>query len=277
MREIRYAYAKINLVLNVLNKREDCFHEVDFIMSTVDIYDTLTFEKYKEDILICDGVDFDYRDNLAYKALKLMKSEFNILDNIKITLDKKIPIAAGMAGGSSDAACVINFINDYYNLNLDMPRLYEIGSRLGSDIAFCILSKNARAQGRGEIINEVDINTSGYHIVVINPGVSLPTPLVYKNLVLNNNNDEVNKFLNNLDDNNLNDLIYNDMQDSAISLCDEIKPIMDEVLDKFNIKAHLSGSGPTVFTITKDYDKANNIYNHFKDKYKHTYIAKIRG
>ncbi len=266
---IKKAYAKINLVLNVLAKREDGFHEVDFIMSSVDLYDEIIFRRSDVDKVICQGVAME--DNLAYKALKLLKEEYNIDECFEITINKQIPMAAGMAGGSSDAACVINTINEVCNLKIKRTKRMEFGAHLGSDIPFCILSRPARAQGRGEIITKLKFDASDYHVVVVNPGVELKTADVYNNLVIEEPNDKVENF----DVDNLSASIHNQMQNTSISLCPEIQTIIDEFATKFDTKAIVSGSGPSVFCVTKDETLINEMYDYFKAKYDYTYKTKI--
>lgn len=271
------AYAKINLVLNVLGKREDNFHEVDFIMATLDLHDNLSFELHDQDLVICPDSVCPMEDNLAYIALKKMKAKYKITNCYKITIEKNIPVAAGMAGGSSDAACVINTLNELEGLSLSLNELMALGALIGSDIPFCIYSQVARATGRGEVIQKLDLKLPNYHVVVVNPGVSLSTPKVYQALTTYSDNDKVNNFIENYQNVELNQLIFNQMQATACSLVPEIDNIINEFKTNFDQVGHVSGSGPTVFTIVEDSDVASRMYEYFKTKYPATYLTTLRG
>ena len=145
------AYAKINLFLDILGKRDDGYHEVRMIMQTIKLADYLALEEYEENILLCSHQFLPVNDsNLALKALLLMQEIFPQIPKVKILLEKHIPIAAGLAGGSADAAAVIAGLNELFLLKQSPAQLAQIGARLGSDIPFCLLGGTALAEGRGE-------------------------------------------------------------------------------------------------------------------------------
>ncbi|MER2035446.1 4-(cytidine 5'-diphospho)-2-C-methyl-D-erythritol kinase, partial [Mammaliicoccus vitulinus] len=169
------APAKINLTLDTLYKRDDGYHEVEMIMTTVDLNDRLTFESRDDGEIIIDVehnfVPSDHR-NLAYKAAKLMQDKYNIKKGVKISLEKSIPISAGLAGGSSDAAATFRGLNELWEINESLEVLSELAAEIGSDIAFCIYGKTALCQGRGEQITHLPKPPSAW-VVIAKPDIGV--------------------------------------------------------------------------------------------------------
>lgn len=182
------APAKINLTLDTLYKREDGYHEVEMIMTTIDLNDRLTFECRDDGEIIIDVehnfVPSDHR-NLAYKAAKLMQDRYNIEKGVKISLEKSIPISAGLAGGSSDAAATFRGLNELWGINESLETLSELASEIGSDISFCIYGKTALCQGRGEKITHLPKPPSAW-VVIAKPDIGVSTPEIYGALDLEN-------------------------------------------------------------------------------------------
>ncbi len=274
---IEKAYAKINLVLNVTKKREDGYHEVDFLMSTVKLHDKIIIEKAEVDEVICPRAPFIKKEtNLAYLAYLKMKELYNLDGNIKITIHKVIPVSAGMAGGSSDAAAVIRGINKLYNLGLSYKRMAEIGAELGSDIPFCVYSKLARATGRGEQIDLIENNLPNAHVVVVNPGVALSTPKVYKSHVIEETQQDVFMVANATDFTTMVNALHNDLEKTAIKIEPKVKEVMEYMGEKYSERMMVSGSGPTVLLFTDDAKQAHEMYKYAKKKYKYSYYTEMR-
>ena len=149
------AYAKINLGLDVLRKREDGYHEVRMIMQSIKLYDKLTMKKIsKDEIQLSTNLGFlpNNDKNLVYKAIKLVKDEYGLTQGVKAELEKKIPVAAGMAGGSTDAAAALVGMNRLFHLKLSPKKLMELGAKLGADVPYCVMRGTALSEGIGEIL-----------------------------------------------------------------------------------------------------------------------------
>lgn len=267
--EIR-AYAKINLALEVKNKI-DGYHIVNNLMIPIDLYDTIILEK-DEDIYVVDDM---FKDNIMIKAAKVFFKEAKIASGVKIIIDKKIPHAAGLAGGSSDAASILVGLNKLYNTNFTSEKLKEMASTLGSDVPFFINTKPALCTGFGQIVNELNIDSSGISIILIKPNSGLATKDVYSIYKTDNidKSDKINSIIeaiNNKDIDKLKDNIFNDLSNYSLSLNNEMKSIYDELSKDYQV--FVSGSGPTMFIITdSDLD-----YNKIKSKYDNLFVEKTK-
>ena len=179
------AYAKINIALDVVGKREDGYHLLKMIMQTVDLYDVIEITKIDSDIkLICNKpyVPIDER-NLAYKAAKLFKETYNIEDGVSINLIKNIPVSAGMAGGSTDAAGVLKVMNRIFNINASDEELRALGLKLGADVPYCINGGTALCEGIGEKITQLKPFNDKI-VVIVKPPFGVSTKEVYKDFDL---------------------------------------------------------------------------------------------
>lgn len=257
------AYAKINMGLDVLRRRADGYHEVKMIMQTVDIYDELVLERRSR-----PGVELrtDNRelptggDNLICKAVDLLFREKGIEGGVRITLTKRIPIAAGMAGGSSDAAAAMRGINELFGLGLSVPALQALGVRLGADIPYCIVGGTMLSEGIGEILTPLPAPPGAY-LVVAKPDISVSTAFVYGNLHADTltYHPDIGGMIDALrkgDRRGITDRLGNVLETVTV----KAYPVIDEI--KALLKAQgaenalMSGSGPTVFGIFEDKEKA---------------------
>lgn len=271
------SYAKINLILDVLKKKENGYHEIDFLMTNVDIYDTIFIEKSsKDEVIVKNNISLSNEKNLAYKALKLLKNKYEIKTNYKIIIDKKIPIGAGMAGGSSNAAAVLKGINTLEKLKLSNSQLSKTSSDLGRDIPFCIHSKLARVCGEGEDVKLIEKKIKKSNVLIINPGYELKTKDVYENHSIRKIDgldisdilklDEYEIFYSSL---------RNSLEKTTFLLSDDSLKIYNE-LKKYNLtKVMVSGSGPTILVFDQNIDKLKEIFDEYKKKYKHVYLTKV--
>lgn len=273
---IEKAYAKINLILNVLDKRPDGFHEVDFVMSTLDLYDTVTIQRSDVDCFVVENYHVKMEHNLCYKAWVLLKQLYNLDGCLDVHIDKRIMMSAGMAGGSSDCAAVIRGVNTLFSLNISFDEMAKIGAKLGSDVPFCIYQVPMRAQGRGEVLTPVTLNYEKMYVVVVNPGVELSTKKVYVNHTVNNNHGDIGTFLAGTTFADFNKLLHNDLQDTAINLEPKITEIVDYVNRFGDFKWLVSGSGPTVLFFTNDFIAAKNLSNYCLKKYKDCFVTEMR-
>lgn len=253
------AYAKINLALEVMEKVNN-YHMVNNLMIPISIYDELELEKDDNIYVVDDKIP----DNICIKAAKLFLDKYNIKTGVKIKLNKKIPQAAGLAGGSTDAAAVLKGLNKLYNVNASINELKELAALLGSDVSFFIETKIALCTNRGEVINTLDINTPNINVLLIKPQLGLSTKEVYQNYKYNGISkiDKINNIIEALKDNDINKLknnIFNDLAPIALKLNNELNQLCSEL--SLNHTIYISGSGPTMYIIDPTEDEVENIKN----------------
>ena len=264
MQQIRQrAYAKINIGLDVLRRRPDGYHEVKMIMQTVDIYDDLLLEKtFKPGIYLqTDNAELPVnRDNLIYRAAALLMEEKKVTEGVKITLAKRIPIAAGMAGGSSDAAAAMRGINTLFDMGYSVEELQHVGVKLGADIPYCLVGGTMLSEGIGEILTPLPAPPDA-HLVVAKPDINVSTAFVYGNLHAEQlqYHPDIDGMAQALSEKNLRgicDRMGNVLETVTVReypVIEEIKQLMCRA-GAYN--ALMSGSGPTVFGIYTDGTKA---------------------
>lgn len=269
----RKAYAKINLGLDVLRRREDGYHEVKMIMQTVDIYDVLTFAKAPADVfrLSVDSAQIpDDDNNLVLKAARLLFATAGIDAGVEVTLQKNIPVAAGMAGGSTDAAATLIGLNALYDLRFTTEQLQEIGVKLGADIPYCIMGGTALSQGIGEILRPLPALPQA-HLVIAKPDLMISTKYVYENLHANSlkvhpNIDGMIEALSNRDLIKMCSLMGNVLE----TVTEKENPIITQIKDLMKEQgatgALMSGSGPTVFGIFTEEKKARNCFQKIQEE-----------
>lgn len=269
------AYAKVNLALDVLRRREDGYHEVKMIMQNLDIYDELTFSVYENGtqpsnrkITITtnkEGIPTDSR-NLIYKAVELMFDEYGIEAEIDIHLTKNIPVEAGMAGGSTDCAATLHAINELFNLGADTKKLMELGVKLGADVPYCVMAKTALSEGIGEILTPVEPLKDCY-VLVVKPPISVSTKMVYTNLNANEleKHPDVDGMIEALKISDLSGVasrMENVLETVTVHMHPEIETIKKAMKEKGALNAIMSGSGPTVFGIFDDEEVAKMVAEH---------------
>lgn len=260
---IEKAYAKINLALEVMQK-VDNYHMVNNLMVPISIYDELELEKDDNIFVVNDKIEV----NICIKAAKLFLDKYNIKTGVKIKLDKKIPQAAGLAGGSTDAAAVLKGLNRLYNINASNQELKELAAMLGSDVPFFIDTKIALCTNRGEIINKLDINVPNINVLLIKPELGLSTKEVYQNYKYNGISklDKINNIIEALKDNDINKLknnIFNDLAPIALKLNNELNQLCSEL--SLNHTIYISGSGPTMYIIDPTDDEIDEIKNSIEE------------
>lgn len=256
------AYAKVNLGLDVVHRLENGYHEVKMVMQTVGICDTLTLKKEAEGIKITtdSGEIPANEDNLVYKAAKLLMDKYDIGEGVSIHLEKRIPVAAGMAGGSTDAAAVLKGMNALFSMGLSEEQLKEEGVKLGADIPYCIMGGTALAEGIGEKLTRLP-DTPDAFLLVAKPDINVSTKYVYENLQLDKieKHPDIDGMVESIQAGNLQGVI--DRMDNVLQTVTEEKYTVIGELKRFMeangaLKALMSGSGPTVFGIYEDRQKA---------------------
>ena len=257
------APAKINIGLDVLRRREDGYHEVKMIMQSIRLFDRLTLTKSDTPgIRLTTNLRFlpVNEDNLVYKSAKLLMDEFHIEGGLDIQLDKRIPVAAGMAGGSTDAASCMLAMNDLYELGLSKNQLMKRGVTLGADIPYCILKGTALSEGIGEKLSTIP-KTPDCYILIAKPNIHVSTKFVYTNLVLDEttNHPDIDRMIMAMKNRDLHDLcahMGNVLETVTIPAHPEIAEIKKCMMEHGALGSLMSGSGPTVFGIFDDLDKA---------------------
>lgn len=256
------AYGKVNLGLDVLRRREDGYHEVRMIMQTVQLYDKITIEeRHQEGIELETNLPFlpVNENNIAYRAARMLMEEFHIPGGLSIKIEKHIPVAAGMAGGSTDGAAVLYGVNQIYQLGLTKRQLMERGVRLGADVPYCIMRGTVLSEGIGEILTPVAAMPD-CHILVAKPPISVSTKYVYEHLRLDlvERRPDIDGMIAALKAGNLKgvaDTMENVLETVTIPEHPEIAAIKDVMRSEGALNAMMSGSGPTVFGIFDDAEK----------------------
>ena len=260
MKQIRLkAMAKINLGLDVVRRREDGYHEVRMIMQTVNLYDKLVITVSEEPgIRLTTNLGFlpVNEDNLIYKAARLLMDEYDIKKGVDIQLQKFIPVAAGMAGGSTDAAATLIGMNRLFRLNLSRQQMMDYGVKLGADVPYCIAGGTALSEGIGEILSPLPDVPKGY-VLVAKPGINVSTRFVYTNLKLNEETEHPDidaqiEAIKEQDFRKMAGLMGNVLETVTIPAHPIIQEIKDFMMREGAVNAMMSGSGPTVFGLYED-------------------------
>ena len=266
------ARAKINLTLNILDKRPDGYHNLESVFQIISLYDELFVEKTDNNTLEinCNFDDLQGEDNIIFKAYSLLKEKHENIFGIKVTLKKNIPVGRGLAGGSSNCASFLVCMNKLFDLNYSKEELINIGKTLGADVPPCMYTGAIFAKGIGEIITKVDTDLK-YYIVIATPDFSLSTKLMFEKL------DEIHSryiydsqnAIGALKDNNLGmlcDNLYNDFE-KVLEKDSEILVIKKLMIENGALASLLCGSGSSVFGIFDDKEKSKLAYEEIKKSY----------
>ena len=268
------ALAKINLGLDVVRRREDGYHEVRMIMQTIHLYDRLDIKRTKESgIQIQTNLSFlpVNENNLIYKAAKLLMDEFSITDGVSVKLDKRIPVAAGMAGGSTDAAAMLFGMNRLFSLGLTKRQLMERGVQIGADVPYCIMRGTALAEGIGEELSPLAPMVK-CPVLIAKPSISVSTKFVYQNLKLDDTtvHPDIDLLIEDIKAKNLHDIAVH-MGNVLETVTIPNYPVIDEIkkhmLSHGAVGAMMSGSGPTVFGLFDDEATAKKAYKAMRSSH----------
>lgn len=278
---IAKAYAKVNLSLDVLRKREDGYHVLKMIMENIDLYDLIDLKIIREKhiVLNCNKkyVPTDKR-NLVYKAAELFLKTYNIEKGVSISIKKNIPVAAGLAGGSTDAACTLKLMRDILKPNIDDKELMDLGLKIGADVPYCILGGTALCEGIGEEVTPIK-KFDNVILVLVKPGFGVSTKDVYKNLDVNKiyfhpNTEILIKGIKNNDLQLVCKNMKNVLENVTLKKHKTIKCIKEEMIKYGAINSIMSGSGPTVFGIFEDMLSAQFCYDKMREDYKEVFITR---
>lgn len=282
MKVYEKAPAKINLMLDVLRKREDGYHEVEMVMTMVDLADRLEMEELARDTIIISSqagyIPLDEK-NLAFQAARLIKERYDVRKGVYIHLDKKIPVAAGLAGGSSDAAATLRGLNRLWGLNISDDQLQVLGAELGSDVPFCVTGGTAVATGRGEKLEHI-ANPPQCWVILAKPPINVSTADVYGRLRANRieKHPSLSNMRRALEQQSFAEIcnsLGNVLEDVTLPLHPEVQQIKDAMERLGADGVLMSGSGPTVFGLVHKESKVARIYNGLRGFCKEVYAVRM--
>lgn len=276
------APAKINLLLDVLHKRNDGFHEVEMIMTMVDLADRLEMEELPRDTIIISSqagyIPLDEK-NLAFQAARLIKDRYDVRKGVYIHLDKHIPVAAGLAGGSSDAAATLRGLNRLWGLNIPDEELRNLGAELGSDIPYCVTGGTAIARGRGEKLEMIDAPPQCW-VVLAKPPINVSTADVYGRFRVSDleSHPSTSNMLQALRKGSFHGMceeLGNVLESVTLSLYPEVQQLKETMQRLGADGVLMSGSGPTVFGLVAKEAKAVRIYNGLRGFCKEVFVVRM--
>lgn len=274
------APAKINFALDVLSKRPDGYHEVSMIMQTIALFDKITVSSRDSGIELTadsDAIPID-ETNIAYKAAAYLRSKYHIDKGVSIHIEKKIPVAAGLAGGSTDAAAVLKLLNKLWEIGLSEEELKEAGGKLGADVPFCIQGGTCLAEGLGEVLTPL-ANTPDCWLLLIKPPVGVSTKEVYQSLKLEDVKErpDIQAMLQAIARDDVKGIcssMGNALEAVTIKLHPVISELKQKLLDYGATGSLMSGSGPTVFGVFENQADAEKAYEDMKNWVDEVFLVK---
>lgn len=281
MEWIERAPAKINLTLDVLFKRDDNYHELEMVMSSVDLSDHLTFTPLKEDIIqVFTNKAFlpVDRRNHVHQAAKLIKKEYGIHTGIRIEIEKKIPVAAGLGGGSTDAAATLRALNQIWNLNLQTEELIDLGMRVGTDVPYSIVGGTAFVSGRGENVRSIAPIPPCW-IVLAKPKLSVSTKTVFRALEVEQLKYQPSSRIveKAIESNNYEEMVKhlgNALEQVTFQRHPQLPQLKERMLRYGMDGVTMSGSGPTIIGFSQNYSRAKRVYNSLRGFCEEVYITR---
>jgi 4-diphosphocytidyl-2C-methyl-D-erythritol kinase len=274
------APAKINLGLDVLRKRDDGYHDIDMVMTSVDLADHLTITAIPEkEIVITTDSSFLPTDkkNHVYQAAQIVMERYNPPTGIHVHIQKRIPVAAGLGGGSSDCAAVLRAMNKLWDLGLSLEELAAIGAEVGTDVPYCVYGNTQFARGRGDELEELTDMPCCY-VILVKPRMSISTPKIFKLLevekVQHPDMQSLREAVESQDYEKMVQSMGNSLEDLSIEKCPSIKKIKDKMMKFGADVSMMSGSGPTVFCLVKQEKRAQRIYNALKGFNEEIYMVR---
>ena len=271
------ARAKINLNLLVLDKREDNYHNIKSVFQKINLYDEIFLKKINTDEfkIITNVEKINNKENIIYKAYMKLKEKYKNITGVQVRLNKKIPMQAGMAGGSTDCAAFIVLMNRLFDLKLSKKDMSVLGKELGADVIPCFYNKVIIAEGIGDVITKIDTNFK-YYIVIIKPEISCSTKDMYKKIDTKkiSQKDTTKEIVEALESSNMEMLASNlyNVFEEVIDRKDLIENIKQKLINNGAISSLMTGSGSAIYGIFKDKNTAKIAYESLKDKYQ-TYIC----
>lgn len=282
MKIFEKAPAKINLSLDVWHKRSDGYHEVEMVMTMVDLADRIEMQELERDTIVISSqagyIPLDEK-NLAFQAARLIKDHYQVKQGVYIHLDKKIPVAAGLAGGSSDAAATLRGLNKLWSLQIPVQQLQKLGEQLGSDVPFCISGGTALAKGRGEILTPIHSPLQCW-VILAKPPINVSTADIYGKLEVDQikQHPSTSQIIHAIQTNDYEALcnnLGNVLEEVTLDMYPEVRQLK-ECMYKLGAEGVLmSGSGPTVFGLVSKEAKVPKIYNGLRGFCKDVYAVRM--
>lgn len=274
------APAKINLSLDVLHKRDDGYHEMELVMTSIDLADRLTLTLLEENRILIESnngfLPLDER-NIAYRSAMLLKKQFNIRQGVHIYIEKNIPIAAGLGGGSSDAAATLRGLNRLWNIGLDLDELAELGAQIGSDVPFCIYGGSAYAYGRGEKIKPLE-EVPQCWVVLVKPRRGISSWTVFEGLDVDKlahpDTESILDAIDCMDYSTMADHLGNALENISMHKQPKIEQIKQKMLQFGADTALMSGTGPTIYGLCQKYSRAQRVFNGLKGFCNEVYLVR---
>lgn len=278
------SHAKVNLYLKIGKKLKSGYHNIQSVMQPIQLHDNISFEKLNEDVIIVqsNNPDLESKGNLAYKAASLLKEKFKVKEGVRISIEKTIPMSAGLGGGSSNAANTLVTLNKLWKLKVPQKKLVDIGAGIGSDVPFFIVGKTAFVEGIGDKIKPLRKSVS-LNIVLVNPGIKVSTSWAYRqfdksksNLSSGNkkNVKDLISAINKKDIKKISENVYNDFDAMIGKKHKMIKDIKTNFRKFGALESTLSGSGPTVIGLFDSIYTAREAYFKLKDLYPFVFLTK---
>ncbi|MFC1954668.1 4-(cytidine 5'-diphospho)-2-C-methyl-D-erythritol kinase [Chloroflexota bacterium] len=273
------APAKINLTLEVLAERMDGFHEIRSVIQTIDLSDTLHFRSGQEVTIISDTPEWNAAESLVSRTVDLLRQETGSSQGVTIEIEKRIPLTAGLGGDSSDAAAVLMGLNSLWGLNLPLEKLFEFARQLGSDVSFFLYGGTALLEGRGEIVTPLPTLLRCWLVLALPPVPRLPekTKQLYRALGVNHYTDGqiTRNFIEKLKTGSIfeNSLLFNTFENVAFSLFPGLGIARDHFIKLGAESVHLAGSGPTLFTLFEDKDRAERLFLLLREQRMEPYLV----
>ncbi len=277
---IKKSPAKINLYLEIVGRATNGYHLLDSLMVPIDIFDVITLEKSDQLQLEIKGenaavLQVNWQKNIIIKAINLLAEKFYLTPNIKITLEKNIPIAAGLGGGSSNAATILLMLNEFYDLHLSKAELLDLGLKLGADVPFFINGKVAFVSGIGEVLKLAKFNCDNLFLLIVNPKKPLSTQEVFLNFAADfrsqNSQIKNNQIISTIKNR------CNDLQISAIRIIPEIAIILQKISQQKNcLVSRMSGSGASCFGVFENAEDLELAYINMQKTFPNFYIRRAK-
>ena len=275
------AYAKINVYLDVLSKRDDGYHELEMVMLPLELHDVIEIESLiglRDSYVTCDHVELqETKYNLINTTVNKLRDLYHFKQNFNIKVHKEIPISAGLGGGSSNAAATLKAFNHYLKLKLNDDEMNAIGKTIGADVPFCLYNKPALVRGIGEEITPISLKHQ-YYVLIIKPERGLSTKRVFEKadtIELDHGNvNAVVEALKNGDDETLADSMFNSLEKASLLMVPEIQDVKD-MLKKDGLKmVMMSGSGSAVYALSTDVNKMKALYKKYEKAGLEVYLTK---
>lgn len=274
------AYGKINLSLDVISRREDGYHNLRMIMQNIELHDVISVMKTTDKIkLTCNRKELPIdKKNLAYRAAELFIDNYNVRGGVEIHIEKNIPMAAGLAGGSTDAAAVLRAMRSLYRPEMEDDELMELGLSIGADVPYCIVGGTALCEGIGEKVTKLK-SFKNHILVLVKPSFGVSTKEVYESLKVDSiaEHPDTEFLIRSVENNDLASIssnMKNVLEEVTLKKHTVLKEIKEEAVKMGALGSLMSGSGPTVFAFFDDMLKAQMYYDRMKKSYEEVFITR---